>query len=378
MSRFTALLFIGPEGPGVLEGQVAAVRIAAAVDAIQKLAGLEDVERILVVTSEREWSESQAGLPVAWDFDDPELPFHFGRRLARVIEAHRISEALYLGAGSIPLLSGAALAGAIHPVGKAEVPLAVTNNLHSSDWIAFNHARRVPALADRLPTDNSMGWVLQEEGGFEVRALPPSAASRLDIDTPTDALALALQSGLTEPLQSTVKVFTGLHPAAWSRYQQAARTLSHPGSQIVLAGRVSSSVWGYLERHTQVWIRVISEERGMAASGRLAAGVVRSLLADYLEAVGERRFFEFLAVLGEAVFMDTRVLLAHHQLWPSAADRYASDLGEVDLIEDGWLRDFTRAAVAAPVPVVLGGHGVVAGGLYALVAAALSGVFIDD
>jgi len=68
--------------------------------------------------------------------------------------------------------------------------------------------------------------------------------------------------------------------------------------------------------------------------------------------------------MAEAVFFDTRVLLAHHHLWPSAADRYASDLGLPEAIHDPFLREFTRAAINAPMPVVLGGHGVVAGDLY--------------
>ena len=107
----------------------------------------------------------------------------------------------------------------------------------------------------------------------------------------------------------------------------------------------------------------------MAASGRQAAGQARSLLAAHVDAVGIQRFFEELAGMADAAFIDSRVILAHHQLWPSAADRYASDLGEFARIENPFLQKFTQAAVEASFPVVLGGHGVVAGGLYALIAA---------
>jgi hypothetical protein len=75
----------------------------------------------------------------------------------------------------------------------------------------------------------------------------------------------------------------------------------------------------------------------------------------------------------EAVFFDTRVVLAHVGRWPSAADRYAADLGLPDQIVDGWLREFTQASLEAPIPVVLGGHGVVAGDLYGLVEIAQAG-----
>jgi hypothetical protein len=56
-------------------------------------------------------------------------------------------------------------------------------------------------------------------------------------------------------------------------------------------------------------------------------------------------------------------------LWPSASDRFNSDLYRWDAVEEPFLRHFTRAAAGARVPVVLGGQAVVAGGLMALVEA---------
>jgi hypothetical protein len=67
------------------------------------------------------------------------------------------------------------------------------------------------------------------------------------------------------------------------------------------------------------------------------------------------------------------VVLAHAGRWPSAADRYAADLGRVDEIVDPFLRDLAGAAWAAPIPIVLGGHGVVAGDLYGLIEIASAG-----
>jgi hypothetical protein len=139
-----------------------------------------------------------------------------------------------------------------------------------------------------------------------------------------------------------------------------------PGTRLTLIGRVSSAIWQYLESRTRGWTRVLSEERGMAASGRQAAGVARSLVAAHLWRVGPEAFCAELSQMAEAVFFDTRVALAHLNVWPDAADRYASDAGQPELIRDERLRALTRAALAAPIPIVLGGHGVVAGDLYAL------------
>jgi len=108
----------------------------------------------------------------------------------------------------------------------------------------------------------------------------------------------------------------------------------------------------------------------MRASGRLAQGQVRSLLGYYLEAVGLEGFFEALAAMGQALFLDSRVLFAHHGLWPAAADRFYSDLRQPEKIGEPFVRALTEAAMNAPLPVIMGGHSLVAGGMYALIEAA--------
>ncbi|HEY8884495.1 MAG TPA: hypothetical protein VIO35_04220, partial [Chloroflexota bacterium] len=50
----------------------------------------------------------------------------------------------------------------------------------------------------------------------------------------------------------------------------------------------------------------------------------------------------------------------------SASDRFHSDLLQPEAIVDPVARAFTQAALAAPIPVVLGGHSLVAGGLWVL------------
>lgn len=105
----------------------------------------------------------------------------------------------------------------------------------------------------------------------------------------------------------------------------------------------------------------------MVASGRQTRGEVRSVLGAYLDEVGMDRFFAALEGWADAVFMDNRVILAHRGIWPSAEDRFASDLGWFEQINDPFLAEFTHRAVVAATPIVLGGHSLVSGGLLALV-----------
>lgn len=93
-----------------------------------------------------------------------------------------------------------------------------------------------------------------------------------------------------------------------------------------------------------------------------------------VEELGFRSFFNFLSELAGGAVLDTRVLFEHFHWELSAADRFASDLGELDLITHEPLKEFTRAALEAPIPILLGGHSLVAGGLWALVDAGLKGL----
>jgi hypothetical protein len=189
----------------------------------------------------------------------------------------------------------------------------------------------------------------------------------MDIDTPADLLLL----GLHPRIGPEAAAYLRAQPQDRSRWLSAGRILFTPGKQVALIGRVASAVWSHVEAHTQVWIRVFSEERGMTASGRQAAGRAFARRGAP-RPPGPEDFFAELCELADAAFFDTRVVLAHQRLWPSAADRYASDLGWADHIQDPFLRALTAAAGRAPIPIVLGGHGVVAGDLYALVEIAQS------
>lgn len=240
--------------------------------------------------------------------------------------------------------------------------LVLTNNRFATDWAAITPAVALHAHAERLPRDNMLGWVLSTEGGLAPEALPASSATRLDIDTPIDLLALRLHPGTKPGLR---RYLDGL-PLPVARLQAVVGVLARPASQVFIAGRVAPDAWRALNEATRCWLRVLAEERGMVSSGRQERGEVFSLLAAHLEAVGVEPFFADLRSWADAALIDTRVLLAHHQLWPADEDRFASDLGWADQVADPWLRRLTHAAEEAGVPVLLGGHGLVSGALFAL------------
>src|SRR5262249_23861215 len=139
---------------------------------------------------------------------------------------------------------------------------------------------------------------------------------------------------------------------------------------LLVAGRGGGHARQDLERNTARRGGLYAGGRGREAGGPAAAGLVRSLLGYYIEAVGLEAAFRTLGSLADAACLDSRVLLAHLRVSPSAEDRFNSDLGRADLIRDPTLREITLTAARAPIPVLLGGHALVSGGLMALVQAA--------
>jgi hypothetical protein len=363
-----AFIFIGSEGRSPLEQWVMGARVATAGDLLRTLAALPEVGRCIIATHSPQLAEAHRDWPVTWDVDSRTQPFHFGRRLAALTTAYPAEAYAYFGAGCAPLLPSATLAESVAAVGRLHGPQAITNNLLSSDWLIFNCADAIRARTHRLERDNMLAPVLKFEAEVDIRSLPAEAATRADIDTPADLFALSLHPRLRQ-LAPGLAAFFDEQPvpvAMQALWRSAQRALSTPGGRITLIGRVSSSVWHHLESRTRCWTRVLSEERGMTASGRQAAGQVRSVVATHMWGVGPEAFFAELGEMADAVFFDTRVALAHLNAWPDAGERYASDAGQPELIGDERLRALTQAAIHAPIPVVLGGHGVVAGDLYAL------------
>ena len=106
----------------------------------------------------------------------------------------------------------------------------------------------------------------------------------------------------------------------------------------------------------------------MRAAGPSNRRPPRSLLGRVLDLDGPGALAARLGELGDAAVVDTRVLLAHRlgtdeSGWPSAEDRFASDLLEPRAIADPWLRELTGSAAIGHPPILLGGHSLVGPGV---------------
>lgn len=338
---------------------------------------------------------------------DAETAFHWGRwyaaaagdALAAARNADRRVDAIgYVGAGALALAPDDAVDELLSPV-PGEV---VANNRFSTDAFVVAAAppegvpapdgttRQGPDLGralDRLdacPTDNTATRCL-ESAGFRSRDLSGHSWTRFDVDTPLDVALLRLAGQLPDvPWRPSSSLASFLEMARLP----GDRDLSVPGlqaigavmrdrtAQLVVAGRVPSAVLAALEVDTACRVRAFVEERGMRAARDHRP---RSLLARWVEERGPAGLVAELAALGDAVILDTRVLMAalagsaDATAWPAPEERFAADFGDPGPIRTAWLAELVEATRDVSVPFLLGGHALISDGLRLLVAAAWAG-----
>jgi hypothetical protein len=307
---------------------------------------------------------------------DDSPAFHWGMwftRAARTAldEAGDHVDALgWVGAGALALLADDALDTLLSPV-AGEV---VANNRFSSD--AFVVAGDLPAalgVLAGLGADNGAPRAL-EAAGFTVRDLSTPPWTRFDVDTPLDLALLRLATRLPgiRSLDPAISAFLegaqlpGGQPLMIPRVDEILDVLRSRNAELVVAGRIPSSSFSYLEEQAACRVRLFVEERGMRAA---PANRPRSLLADWVTEKGPTSLIEHLVDLGNAVILDTRVVMAamvgsaDPAVWPSPEERFASDFADPTPVSAEWLREMTTAAASASVPFVLGAHTLVSDGL---------------
>ena len=283
----------------------------------------------------------------------------FGARLRAFVASRRPDGLVALGSGAIPMATLTDRRAFVAAAGRAGGLAALVNNKFSADVVAVARAGNLADLPD-LPTDNALPRWLAEVAGYEVMDLRRRWRLGVDIDGPLDLVLLRGGAGLAAAAPgSTDRVEASL---------AAVRAVAaDPRAELIVAGRTSAAGLAWLEKGTAARNRVLVEERGMrtAVAGQRPP---RSVLGALLDRDGPASMGSLLAELGDAALIDSRVLLGHRfgpdqARWPGPEDRFASDLLLHERIADPWLRDLTRSAAEAALPIVLGGHTLVGPGL---------------
>lgn len=357
--RVGVVILEGGQPIDLVEQQMVSVRRGMTLDAIAKLRHIPEIDVIYLSTNYPELATAAAALGAVVVPEEP--PFHFGRCLQHVINQGQLDGVIYMGGASCPFLT----ADEFRQIARAlrlRKNVVYTNNPQSADIAAFTPAKAINVI-DLPDNDNTLPTRLRQGAGLERVFLPHSVGAHFDIDTPSDVLAMSL-SPRVEP--HTRQAIAALN---WdnSLLRQAMGHLASPESHIFLAGRINPWTMQHIGMHYRSRLRVISEERGMRALGRAERGEVHSLLAFLLEQLSPQGLIDYISSIADAAFIDTRIIFAHLRLDLSEGQRFASDLGWLDSIQQPFVEELTAAAFNAPIPIILGGHSLVAGSMWSLV-----------
>ena len=315
-------------------------------------------------------------------------PFHWGRwftsaaRSALEGAAAPIDAIGYAGGSALCLVDDAGLEALLSPI-PGEV---VANNRFSADaFVVSGDLDAALAALEPCETDNAGPRALND-AGFAWRDLGNAPWARFDVDTTLDLalLRLATRVAGTRPLDGTLRGFLemarlpGDAPLEVPHLGRIGEVMRDRGGELVVAGRVPASTWQALETETACRVRALVEERGMR-SARDPDSHPRSILGALMARSSPAELVGELARLGDAVVLDTRVLMAalagssDASGWPPEEERFASDFGDSARVHTPWLRELTEAAAGASVPFLFGGHALVSDGLRLIVAAAWQG-----
>jgi len=358
MTRTVAVLLHAPSGSSALERFVEGGRRASAEDLIRALRPA--VDELLVVTDAPSWQASLDSLDAT--VIPPRHPFRFGDTFSRLVREHGIDVLLYFGSGSGGLLGTESIDELLAFAGQ-DGPGALFNNYYSCDFAVVREARSLLKI-DLPPNDNGLGFALSD-AGVPCHALQRSLETEFDVDTPTDLILLDA-SGRGGP---TMRAFLDKHHLEHPTLDAVCDQLTDHTRTVHLSGRINPAVWAAFVPQVACRTAGVTEGRGMRAYRDHRPLLLQRLLRED----GPVAFFERLAETADAAILDTRPMLAVRGVLPPPADRFASDLFLADRIADPNWRRFTEAAATAPIPVLLGGHSLVAGGLRLLADACWKG-----
>jgi CTP:molybdopterin cytidylyltransferase MocA len=299
----------------------------------------------------------------------------FGEALAGL--APRRGGIIVLGSGAVPRIVLADARRLVEVAGSGK-RAALTNNRYSSDVCAAGEAAVLRDLPP-LPSDNALPRWLEERAGYSVRELPSRDRLALDIDTVQDIALWSLAPRAPAWLRRLVVASRIEIP----RLAELRALADDPHAEMLVFGRSGSATLRWLERNVRCRVRFLAEERGLRASTPLAIAAEpardeaargsrrrqpRATLGRLLERDGPQALARIVGELADGAMLDTRVLLAdrlgqNEERWPSAADRYASDLLRGGDVRDAWLRELTESAAASRAPILLGAHSLVGPGV---------------
>lgn len=289
-------------------------------------------------------------------FEKIEKDFNFGKSLLKIINKYSLDKIFYFGAGSCYFLNIDELKFISEKTVKGQF---ISNNLVSSDFISFSSSDLNREIILNFPNiDNYFSSYLMSKTSLKYLKMPVSLGSIFDIDTPND---IAILSKITD---NSGRVGEYISNSIFKNIDlnKFIKILSSKSSEIFVYGRINPLNLYMAERNIPCKIRFLSEERGLKIRGRASA----SLLEYIFQSENFDIFFKLFENICDGGIFDTRAVFSLFAGEYEQEDLYLSDMKMWEKIKNPFIKSFTKRVSESELPIILGGHSVVNGGLMAL------------
>src|SRR5512135_74777 len=139
----------GDRSSSPLSQSMRQIRQACARDILLRARQSGQFDPVIVAGDAPEWFATLGDLDVIVDPDHSDESFHFGRRLAALIDRYQFDRVLYMGAAAAPLLTRDHLSEIAAAI-RSQERVVICNNIYSSDWAAISPASIVGSWINRL------------------------------------------------------------------------------------------------------------------------------------------------------------------------------------------------------------------------------------
>lgn len=289
-------------------------------------------------------------------FEKIDQKIDIGQYLLKIINRHSLDKIFYLGAGSCYFLTTDELKFISENTINGQF---ISNNPISSDFISFSSSDLTNEIILNFPNiDNYFSSYLMSKTSLKYLKMPVSLGSIFDIDTPNDFAILSKITNNSGRIGNYISqsIFKNID------LDKFIKILSSKSSEIFIYGRINPLNLYMAEKNIPCKIRFLSEERGLKIRGKASA----SLLEYIFKQENFDNFFKLFENICNGGIFDTRAIFSLFAGEYAQEDVYLSDMKIWQKIKNPFIKSFTKRVSESQVPVILGGHSIVNGGLMAL------------
>lgn len=321
-------------------------------DIVSKLKESSRFNRIILQTNRPQLFRDLTDIEI----DDTSQIRPFGARVKRVIAGKKDLRLFYTGSGSSVFLNTNSIRKYLSVVEPNSI---IANNLYSTDFFFLRTINELTDIED-IMIDNSFSRQIIERYNIKGIEIKRDEYSLFDLDGPLDLLSLKLSQKGNKGLKRFLRdaQLDGDHLV------KLLEIFTNREKEVLFWGRISEFLITFLRYRTACRTKFVVEGRGLVAQ---EGKRFYSLFLDTTPDIFTQRFYKRLNRYCDALFIDSRIVLAHYNILSSKSDRFALDMLDEKRIKDKRLIRLCREATRSSTPVIFCNHSFLNTGLPLLI-----------